>query len=293
MTPVLTLTLVWSVCGVRAFIFSGCLLFIYFEKMFSKSAAKFSIISWNLDGLDDNHLPERTAAVIQLLNSRNYSVVMLQELIAPTYEFIAQMLKSKYVPVVGTHNPKTGYFTATLLRINHAIYVDHTIVAFPGTMMDRNLLVTRCRIDNVKLVICNTHLESTGAYSKQRVVQLKSCFERCVTFSPEWNVILGGDLNVRDSEVSGKIPSSMYDVWVKCGSSSSSQYTWDLQLNKNKKMPGKSQPRCRFDRFFHRPSVPATLAPEFFGLTGLGKVTGAECFPSDHWGIVAFFQATR
>lgn len=259
--------------------------------MFSKSAAKFSIISWNLDGLDGDHLPERTAAVVQLLKERKYSVIMLQELIPPTYEYIASMLKSTYIPVVGTHNPQFGYFTATFLRINYAAYVDHCIVNYPGTSMDRNLLVTRCQIENTKLVVCNSHLESTAAYAKQRVVQLKLCFERCLTFAPEWNVLFGGDLNARDNEVQGKIPSNMYDVWVKCGSRSTAKYTWDLSRNTNKQMPSKQQPRCRFDRLFYRDSVPATVTPEFFGLTGLAKVSGTECFPSDHWGVVAFFQA--
>lgn len=261
------------------------------EVTFSRSPAKFSIISWNLDGLDDNHLAERTTAVVNLLLKRNYTVVMLQELIAPTYHIIATKLKSKYLPVVGTKNPHFGYFTATFLRIDCVRYIDHDIANFPGSIMDRKLLTTRCQIGEVKLVVCNTHLESTAAYASQRMVQLKTCFQRCVTFTPEWNVIFGGDLNIRDSEVQGKIPSSMYDLWLKCGSNSSSKYTWDLKHNKNKQMPGKQQPRCRFDRLYFRESVPGTVKPEFFGLTGLEILPGIECFPSDHWGVVVFFQA--
>ncbi len=256
-----------------------------------RSPAKFSIISWNLDGLDESYLAERTAAVVNLLDKRNYTVIMLQELIPPTFQFIASKLKSKYFPVLGTRNPQFGYFTATFLRISHAVYVDHQIVNYPGTNMDRNLLITRCQIDRMKLAICNTHLESTAAFASQRVVQLKTCFERCVTFGPEWNVIFGGDLNARDSEVNGKVPSNMYDLWMKLGSNASSQYTWDLKHNKNKQMPSKVQPRCRFDRLFYRDSIPATVTPEFFGLTGLEKVAGTDCFASDHWGVVAFFQA--
>lgn len=260
------------------------------EVTFSRAPAKFSIISWNLDGLDVVNLPERTAAVLNLLAKRNYSVIMFQELIPPTYQYIAQMLKSKYFPVIGTHNPSVSYFTATFLRINCAAHVDHQIVNFPGTIMNRNLLITRCQIDNIKVAICNTHLESTAAFASQRVIQLKTCFEHCRNFPPEWNVIFGGDLNVRDNEVYGKVPSNMWDIWIKCGSNSSSKYTWDLTKNTNKQMPSKKQPRCRFDRLFYRESNPPTITPEFFGLTGLEMVAGTKVFPSDHWGIVAFFQ---
>lgn len=259
---------------------------------FFRSPAKLSVISWNLDGLDNNNLVERTAAVVALLEKRNYTVIMLQELIAPTFQYIADKLKSKYFPVVGTPNPQSTYFTATFLRINCAVYVDHQIVNFPGTMMDRNLLITRCRIDRINVAICNTHLESTAAFASQRIIQLKMCFDRCRTIPPEWNVIFGGDLNARDTEVQGKVPSDMYDLWTKCGSIASSKFTWDLKYNTNKQMPGKVQPRCRFDRLFYRESVPATLTPEYFGLTGLEKVVGTTSFPSDHWGVVAFFQAT-
>ncbi|XP_037040309.1 tyrosyl-DNA phosphodiesterase 2-like [Bradysia coprophila] len=261
------------------------------EVTFSRSPAKLSVISWNLDGLDSNNLAERTAEVVALLEKRDYTVVMLQELILPTFQYIAAKLKSKYKPVVGTHKPESTYFTVTFLRTNRVIYVDHEIVNFPGSMMDRNLLITRCRIDRVNVAICNTHLESTAAFAPQRVIQLKMCFDRCRSIPPEWNVIFGGDLNARDTEVQGKVPANMHDLWMRNGSSSS-KFTWDLKYNTNKQMPGKVQPRCRFDRLFFRESVPATLTPEFFGLTGLSKVAGTNSFPSDHWGVVAFFQET-
>lgn len=257
---------------------------------FSRSPAEFSLLSWNLDGLDGKNIQERTEFVVDLLEKRKYSIVMLQELIPVTFAYIASRTKSIYRAVLGTNNPSSSYFTATFLRNDAVRYVDHQIINFPGTVMDRNLLVTQCQIGNTKLAICNTHLESTASFAAQRIVQLKTCFERCCKFSPEWNVIFGGDLNARDNEVQGKIPSNMYDVWMKCGSNESSKYTWDLRKNTNKQMPGKKQPQCRFDRLYFRESVPGTVKPEFFGLTGLDMVKGTESYPSDHWGVVAFFQ---
>jgi len=67
--------------------------------------------------------------------------------------------------------------------------------------MGRNLLVTKAFIGRAKLALLNTHLESTKEHGAQREAQLKICFEIMKNFSPEYNVIFGGDLNLRDKEV--------------------------------------------------------------------------------------------
>jgi len=72
---------------------------------------------------------------------------------------------------------------------------------FIFSVMDRTLLITKAFVGHVKLALINTHLESTAEFSKQRTVQLKTCFEVCKSFGKEYNVIFGGDLNLRDKEV--------------------------------------------------------------------------------------------
>lgn len=67
--------------------------------------------------------------------------------------------------------------------------------------MGRTLLVTKAFIGRAKLALLNTHLESTAEYQSQRKVQLQTCFEMASTFDKEYNVIFGGDLNLRDREV--------------------------------------------------------------------------------------------
>lgn len=66
----------------------------------------------------------------------------------------------------------------------------------------------------------------------------------------------------RHIQVDNTLPSSMVDLWIRCGSRPTCQYTWDLTRNTNKQMPSKFQPRCRFDRFYFRNSDPETLNPE-------------------------------
>jgi len=67
--------------------------------------------------------------------------------------------------------------------------------------MQRNLLVTKAFIGQAKLALLNTHLESTAEFADARRAQLKTCFDLSKSFDPEYNVIFGGDLNLRDKEV--------------------------------------------------------------------------------------------
>jgi hypothetical protein len=61
-----------------------------------------------------------------------------------------------------------------------------------------------------KLFLLNTHLESTAEFSEQRKTQLQTCFSHCASFPAEYNVIFGGDLNLRDKEVCVCYGSRMY-----------------------------------------------------------------------------------
>jgi hypothetical protein len=67
--------------------------------------------------------------------------------------------------------------------------------------MQRNLLVTKAFIGQAKLALLNTHLESTAEFTEARKIQLQTCFIESTKFAPDYNVIFGGDLNLRDKEV--------------------------------------------------------------------------------------------
>lgn len=136
------------------------------------------------------------------------------------------------------------------------------LITYFASAMGRNILVTRCFIGQAKLALLNTHLESGKEYSDERKRQLRQCFELLKSFPPEFNVIFGGDLNVRDKEVDWQVPKDTSDLWIRCGSRATCQYTWDLTRNTNKQFSAKFQPRLRFDRFYFRPSKPSTMEPE-------------------------------
>ena len=158
---------------------------------------------------------------------------------------------------------------------------------FPGSRMYRHLLAVQAHCGSVQMDLLNTHLESTAEHAEERKKQLEQCLGVMTRRPPGNTVIFGGDLNMRDKEVTsvGGLPVGVKDVWEEMGSKKEVQYTWDLQRNSNLEWPGKWKPRCRFDRVYLRQSEDRSVKPVRFGLVGLEKVEGSQAFPSDHWGI--------
>ena len=53
----------------------------------------------------------------------------------------------------------------------------------------------------LKLKLLNTHMESTGEFAEERMNQLGISFKELNETDNSVNVIMGGDLNMRDKEV--------------------------------------------------------------------------------------------
>ena len=141
--------------------------------------------------------------------------------------------------------------------------------------------------------------------------QLEKCLDIMTRRPGDRTVILGGDLNMRDKEVTsvGGLPVGARDVWEQLGSRPEVinrftsnvtksnvlqlKWTWDLTRNTNLEWAGKWKPRCRFDRVYVRPSGSGNMRADQFGLLGLEKVEGTQSFPSDHWGVRVGLKLTQ
>jgi len=62
--------------------------------------------------------------------------------------------------------------------------------------------VFQCTVKGEKFFMMTSHLESTKNYAEARKKQLKQCFEYIKNRDADRTVIFGGDLNLRDKEVS-------------------------------------------------------------------------------------------
>ncbi|XP_014730627.1 PREDICTED: tyrosyl-DNA phosphodiesterase 2 [Sturnus vulgaris] len=256
------------------------------ENSLQKDDSNFSLITWNIDGLDLGNLKDRARGVCTYLALYSPDVVFLQEVIPPHLPLL-QMKAGNYTIIPGNID---GYFTAIMLKKSRVKLLKHEIIPFPTTTMKRNLLVVHVSISGIELCLMTSHLESTKNHSKERIKQLQIVLNEMQKVSETTTVIFGGDTNLRDSEVTklGNLPDNIKDVWEFLGKPQHCRYTWDTQSNDNLNAAYKC--KMRFDRVYFRPALEeGHFIPRSMDLIGLEKL---ECgrFPSDHWGILCNFD---
>jgi len=261
---------------------------------------KLSIISWNIDGLDDRNINERTIAVAKIINDRKVDVAFLQEIIPTTYDLLHSKLSTDYDITKMNESPSRAtsnqfYFTTLLMRRTTITLHSVETKPFDNSSMLRDLKIAKAELQNgMKLVLINTHLESTKDFKNARMEQLKKGLQITKEQSEDCTVIFAGDMNARDTEVAQVgIPNGIKDLWITLGQRKECEYTWDAMRNLNIQMGGKFKPRCRFDRVYFRASKAKDVTPVHFGLCGIEKVKGMQCFPSDHWGLYCLFDIKK
>ncbi|XP_003788387.1 tyrosyl-DNA phosphodiesterase 2 isoform X1 [Otolemur garnettii] len=242
----------------------------------------FSFITWNIDGLDLNNLPERARGVCSYLTLYTPDVVFLQEVIPPYYSYLKKRA-SNYEIITGREE---GYFTAIMLKKSKVKLKSHEVIPFPDTKMMRNLLCVRVSVSGSEFYLMTSHLESTKGHAKERMNQLKIVLKKMQEAPESATVIFAGDTNLRDQEVTkyGGLPNNILDVWEFLGKPKHCQYTWDTQMNSNLGIT--STCKLRFDRIFFRTAGEEShIIPRSLDLLGLEKLDCGR-FPSDHWGLL-------
>ncbi|NWR87861.1 TYDP2 phosphodiesterase, partial [Furnarius figulus] len=248
--------------------------------------SNFSLITWNIDGLDLGNLNERARGVCTYLALYNPDVVFLQEVIPPHLSLL-QMKADSYTIIPGDIE---GYFTVIMLKKSRVKLLKHEIIPFPTTAMKRNLLVVHVSISGNDVCLMTSHLESTKNHSTERMRQLQIVLNKMQKESESTTVIFGGDTNLRASEVTklGELPKNITDIWEFLGKPQHCRYTWDTHSNTN--LNAQYKCKMRFDRVYFRPAVDGGhIKPRSMDLIGLEKLDCGR-FPSDHWGILCNFD---
>ncbi|KAM9285927.1 tyrosyl-DNA phosphodiesterase 2 [Cariama cristata] len=248
--------------------------------------SSFSLITWNVDGLDLGNLKERARGICSYLALYSPDVVFLQEVIPP-YLCLLQMRAGSYTIIPGNID---GYFTVVMLKKSRVKLLKHKIIPFPTTSMMRNLLVVHVSISGNELCLMTSHLESTKNHAKERVKQLQIVLNKMQEESESTTVIFGGDTNLRDSEVAklGALGNNITDIWEFLGKPQHCRYTWDTHSNTN--LDAEYKCKMRFDRIYFRPATEGgNIIPRSMDLIGLEKLDCGR-FPSDHWGLLCNFD---
>ena len=175
----------------------------------------FSVITYNIDGLNPFALSERTKEIVTILLKENVEIVNLQEVVPETFHFInASLTKAGYRQSLGNNDITRSYFTATFVRKSFFSSLCSYSIQFTDdaeSEQGRSLLVTEIVLHGTKILMINSHLESCGTAMKsvgstKRQEQLKQAFTVLKHFN-NGPAILVGDLNIRDAEASAILPS--------------------------------------------------------------------------------------
>ena len=250
------------------------------------------LLSWNIEGLDERDLEERTTAVCQIILVKQPHVVFLQEVIGPTLSILQRKL-SKY-HVFAPSVPPVAYFVVILIKQDPTRALapgSLTSHSFPGSCMGRQLIKLPLSFHGTDYLLLASHLESMKDYSAERKIQLRAAFDAMMKAKGEGKFcIFGGDLNIREAEVkSVKVPDGILDAWQVCGSKVDTKFTWDLKMNDNLDWPYPSRPQARYDRVYCT-SPGGALKPTTFELVGQDRLHNCDRFPSDHWGMWVEFD---
>ena len=245
------------------------------------------MLSWNIDGLDDSNIVERTLAVCEFIRSHTPHAVYLQEVIASTMVSIGDQLCTEY-DCYSSPSPPMDYYPAILVRKTEIETMGPLeCFNFPHSDMGRHLLQLPVKFSGVEIQLMTSHLESMEDCDSERKQQLNTVFEFMTKLQQSKICIFGGDLNVRDAEVNSVgLPEKTVDVWEACGSQEEHKYTRDI-LADDWWYP--DEPKLRLDRLYLCPRD-RQLHPTSFALVGKERLPGIDRFPSDHWGIWAEFE---
>ena len=240
------------------------------------------IVSWNLNGLEDKNLDQRTeAAMFQMLlgapieqvilegfKPKTPDIIVLQEVVERTFHaHIKPHLKAAGFHIYPEIPGERSYFEVIASR---EILEETRYQRFSWTSQGRGLSIAL--LDN-GLTIMTAHLESQKPGSAMRVDQAKEILALMPKHSP---CIFAGDTNLRNKEWNSIEQGEVIDAWEALGSSKKFKTTW-----KNGKH------NTRYDRVWSQ-----GVTPESFETFGQDEVAMINEPASDHSAVRVLFQTS-
>lgn len=278
----------------------------------SREEGSFRLVSYNLDGLAEENLEERTHAALALILSEQADVIFLQEVVPRTALLILPILSGsgyESSDSLAALDSLGGYFTLSFVR--KAAFPQGKVlfrrVDYEGdgrSHQGRTLLLTTIALasrhtesqkQEMPALLCiNLHLESCGkAFQSEESRIRQSQLGTALRYLHEHPgpALAGGDLNLRDAEAKAVLNrhhrqlfySPVVDAFEVVESARQvGGSTWFL--------PGNPKVSCRFDRLYNNDKE--GLRPISYQLIGEEEVVeeGPYRTPSDHRGVVIDYR---
>lgn len=237
------------------------------------------LVSWNLNGLEDRSLDERTeAAMFQILlgapiesavlegfKPNSPDIVVLQEVVERSYHaHVLPHLKAAGFSVFPQEPSERSYFEVVAVRSKK---MDASYESFEYSEQGRGL--TTLKLDN--LTIMTAHLESMKPGKFMRVEQAKYILAEMQKNGP---CLFAGDTNLRKAEWESLEKGKVLDAWNSVGSPETHRMTWHYENYKS-----------RFDRAWTNQLN--VLNFETFGKENIANINAR---PSDHLGLRVEFD---
>lgn len=245
-------------------------------------------VTWNIDGLNDNAIHERTEAAVftSILGARldelqsgtakpkpPPDVLVFQEVVALTYTaHLSTHLRAGGYTVLPTTLPERQTFEVIAVREPFVVkrHVEEPLV---DSQYGRVLHIVD--LDDGagnEIRVLTGHFDSGKDSSKVRAAQLSQVAKHLTTGVAS---VFGGDTNLRKAEwESARNDLGIVDAWEVLGELSSSRVTWQ-----------RDEYKARFDRVFTGGAVIAkSMAP-----LGSSELPGLGTTISDHIGLLVEF----
>ena len=231
------------------------------------------VLTWNLAGLHDELLDERSeaACLAMLLRPTQPDVVLLQEVVRRSWHGHVRhhFAAAGFTPIpADPTRVDTESFVVAFLgpRMREARGLSELL---PATRMGRRLVVADARCEGVPIRISTAHLDSLREGRRERLVQMAGIVR--VLSEAEGPALFAGDTNLRDSEVATLDLGDLRDAWEAVGAPEAARWTWRLPHG---------TARARFDRVFVR-----GLSVGSLGFVGDRPFGEGHDLPSDHVGV--------
>ena len=239
------------------------------------------LVTWNLNGLEDRHIDERTeAAMFQMLlgvplekalvenfKPNTPDIILLQEVVERSYHaHILPHLQAAGFTVYPQQPSERSYFEVMATRLPVKSYSQEK---FEYSDQGRELSILE--LDN-KLTIMTAHMESMKPGSSMRLAQAKLILDKMnLSDTP---CIFAGDTNLRQSEWESLEPLKVTDAWESTGSHKKHKTTWQREKYK-----------ARYDRVWAN-----SLKVTEFTTFGHNKIPSIKEPSSDHRAIRLSFD---